>query len=163
MRATCNAPTRMLVQRSIYEHALDVAAAVAKEEIFCPVLSIIPFDTEEEAVAIANDTAYGLTNYVPTTDPERARRVIRRLRSGNVKMNGQSHAASTPFGGHGQSGNSREASTSGLEEYLEVKSANDWNQAWNRIPPGSTKPTDARNARWPPSGTVNVEAISEGI
>ena len=62
---------------------------IAKEEIFGPVLSIMPFDTEEEAIAIANDTAYGLTNYVQTQDVERARRVARRLRSGMVEMNGQ--------------------------------------------------------------------------
>ena len=81
---------------------------IAKEEIFGPVLSIMPFDTEEEAVAIANDTAYGLTNYVQTTDPERARRVARRLRSGMVEMNGQTRGAGAPFGGYGQSGNGRE-------------------------------------------------------
>ncbi|HSH10945.1 MAG TPA: aldehyde dehydrogenase family protein [Ilumatobacter sp.] len=199
---SCNAPTRMLVQSSIYESALEVAAAVAeqttvdiaanegrhigpvvselqwnkiqgliatgesegarllaggtgrpeghevgyfvrptifadvtpdmtiaKQEIFGPVLSIIPFDTEEEAVAIANDTAYGLTNYVQTTDPERARRVARRLRSGMVEMNGQSRGAGAPFGGYGQSGNGREGGTWGLEEFLEVKSVSGWNPA----------------------------------
>ncbi len=197
---SCNAPTRMLVQSSIYENALesatkiaeqttvDIAAnegrhigpvvseaqwnkiqgliargesegarllaggtgrpegheagyfvrptifadvtpdmTIAKEEIFGPVLSIIPFDTEEEAVAIANDTAYGLTNYVQTTDPDRARRVARRLRSGMVEMNGQSRGAGAPFGGYGQSGNGREGGTWGLEEFLEVKSVSGWN------------------------------------
>jgi aldehyde dehydrogenase (NAD+) len=197
---SCNAPTRMLVQSSIYENALEAAAkiaeqttvdiaanegrhigpvvseaqynkiqgliatgesegarllaggtgrpegheagyfvrptifadvtpdmTIAKEEIFGPVLSIIPFDTEEEAVAIANDTAYGLTNYVQTTDPDRARRVARRLRSGMVEMNGQSRGAGAPFGGYGQSGNGREGGTWGLEEFLEVKSVSGWN------------------------------------
>ena len=197
---SCNAPTRMLVQSSIYESALeaatqaaektavDVAAnegrhigpvvseaqwnkiqgliatgenegarllvggtgrpeghdagyfvkptvfadvtpdmTIAKEEIFGPVLSILPFDTEEEAVEIANDTAYGLTNYVQTTDPERARRVARRLRSGMVQMNGQSRGANAPFGGYGQSGNGREGGTWGIEEFLEVKSVSGWN------------------------------------
>ena len=197
---SCNAPTRMLVQSSIYESALeaatqaaertavDVAAnegrhigpvvseaqwnkiqgliatgenegarllvggtgrpeghdagyfvkptvfadvtpdmTIAKEEIFGPVLSILPFETEEEAVEIANDTAYGLTNYVQTTDPDRARRVARRLRSGMVEMNGQSRGANAPFGGYGQSGNGREGGTWGIEEFLEVKSVSGWN------------------------------------
>jgi aldehyde dehydrogenase (NAD+) len=197
---SCNAPTRMLVQSSIYENALDAAAkiaeqttvdiaanegrhigpvvnetqwnkiqgliatgenegarllaggtgrpeghetgyfvrptifadvtpdmTIAKEEIFGPVLSIIPFDNEEEAVAIANGTAYGLTNYVQTTDSERAQRVARRLRSGMVEMNGQMRGAGAPFGGYGQSGNGREGGTWGLEEFLEVKSVSGWN------------------------------------
>ena len=197
---SCNAPTRMLVQSSIYEDALAVAAqiaeqtsvdiaanegrhigpvvsevqwnkiqgliatgenegarllaggtgrpeghdagyfvrptvfadvtpdmTIAKEEIFGPVLSIFPFDTEEEAIEIANDTAYGLTNYVQTTDPERAHRVARRLRSGMVEMNGQARGAGAPFGGYGQSGNGREGGTWGIEEFLEVKSVSGWN------------------------------------
>ncbi len=199
---SCNAPTRMLVQSSIYEDALAVAAqiaeqtsvdiaanegrhigpvvsevqwnkiqgliatgqnegarllaggtgrpeghdagyfvrptifadvtpdmTIAKEEIFGPVLSILPFDTEQEAIDIANDTAYGLTNYVQTTDPDRARRVARRLRSGMVEMNGQARGAGAPFGGYGQSGNGREGGTWGIEEFLEVKSVSGWNPA----------------------------------
>ena len=100
---------------------------IAKEEIFGPVLSIMPFDTEEEAIAIANDTAYGLTNYVQTTDNEKARRVARQLRSGMVEMNGQPRGAGSPFGGYGQSGNGREGGVWGLEEFLEVKSISGWN------------------------------------
>jgi len=100
---------------------------IAKEEIFGPVLSIIPFDTEEEAIAIANDTAYGLTNYVQTQDVDRARRVARRLRSGMVEMNGQSRGAGAPFGGYGQSGNGREGGEWGIEEFCEVKSVSGWN------------------------------------
>ena len=199
---SCNAPTRMLVQSSIYENALEAAAKVAeqttvdiaanegrhigpvvsevqynkiqgliatgesegarllaggtgrpeghdagyfvrptifadvtpdmtiaKEEIFGPVLSILPFETEQEAVEIANDTAYGLTNYVQTTDPERAQRVARRLRSGMVEMNGQMRGAGAPFGGYGQSGNGREGGTWGIEEFLEVKSVSGWTPA----------------------------------
>ena len=103
------------------------AMTIARDEIFGPVLSILPFDTEEEAVAIANDTAYGLTNYVQTTDPARAQRVARRLRSGMVEMNGQSRGANAPFGGYGQSGNGREGGTWGIEEFLEVKSVSGWN------------------------------------
>jgi len=93
------------------------------------VLSIIPFDTEEEAIQIANDTAYGLTNYVQTQDVERARRVARRLRSGMVEMNGQPRGAGAPFGGYGQSGNGREGGEWGIEEFCEVKSVSGWNPA----------------------------------
>lgn len=191
---SCNAPTRMLVERSIYERAVDEARAaaektsvanaadegrhigpvvsevhfnkiqglidkgmsegaelvsggpgrpegleqgyyvkptvfanvnndmtIAREEIFGPVLSIIPFDSEEEAIAIANDTAYGLTNYVQTQDSERAARVARRLRSGMVEVNGQALGAGAPFGGYKQSGNGREGGALGLEDFLEVK------------------------------------------
>ena len=100
---------------------------IAKEEIFGPVLSIMPFDTEDEAIEIANDTAYGLTNYVQTQDVERARRVARRLRSGMVEMNGQSRGEGSPFGGYGQSGNGREGGEWGIEEFCEVKSISGWN------------------------------------
>jgi aldehyde dehydrogenase (NAD+) len=196
---SCNAPTRMLVQRSRYEDALAIAAeiaeqtavdvaanegrhigpvvsevqwnkiqgliatgeqegarllaggtgrpegheagyfvrptvfadvtpdmTIAKEEIFGPVLSIMPFDTEDEAIRIANDTAYGLTNYVQTTDGERARRVARRLRSGMVEMNGQPRGEGSPFGGYGQSGNGREGGVWGIEEFCEVKAVSGW-------------------------------------
>ncbi len=196
---SCNAPTRMLVERSAYEQAVETAAAVAdqtavdlssnegrhigpvaseaqfdkiqrliktgidegarlvagglgrpeghdrgyfvrptvfadvapgmsiaREEIFGPVLSILPFDSEDDAIAIANDTAYGLTNYVQTQDLERARRVARKLRSGMVEMNGQFLGSGTPFGGFGQSGNGREGGVWGLEEFLEVKAVSGW-------------------------------------
>ncbi|KIN63158.1 Aldehyde dehydrogenase [Sulfitobacter noctilucicola] len=99
---------------------------IAQEEIFGPVLSIIPFDTEEEAVAIANDTPYGLTNYVQTTDDEKRRRVARRLRSGMVETNGVGFAQGSPFGGYKQSGNGREGGAFGLEEFLEVKAVSGW-------------------------------------
>ena len=191
---SCNAPTRMLVQRSIYDQAVETAALVAKqttvdlaskeglhigpvvsavqfdkiqklieigidegarlvaggpgrpdglkqgyfvqptvfadvnnamtiarEEIFGPVLTIIPFDNEDDALQIANDTVYGLTNYVQTQDGERAIRMARGLRSGMVEINGQSGGAGSPFGGYKQSGNGREGGVWGLEEYLEVK------------------------------------------
>ncbi len=198
---SCNAPTRMLVERSIYDDAVKTAAevaagvavgpaseegrhigpvvselqfnkiqgliqkgidegakliaggverpdgmengyfvrptvfadvtnemTVAKEEIFGPVLSMIPFDSEEEAVKIANDTVYGLTNYVQTTDSAKARRVARRLRSGMVEMNGQMRGAGAPFGGYKQSGNGREGGVWGLEDFLEVKSVSGWGE-----------------------------------
>jgi aldehyde dehydrogenase (NAD+) len=99
---------------------------IAREEIFGPVLSIIPFDSEEDAVDIANDTDYGLTNYVQTQDGTRANRMARRLRSGMVEMNGTSRSAGAPFGGYKQSGNGREGGVWGLEEFLEVKSVSGW-------------------------------------
>jgi aldehyde dehydrogenase (NAD+) len=196
---SCNAPTRMLVERSIYDQSIETARAVAettevgpaeiegrqigpvvsetqfnkiqdlikhgieenaklvtgglgspdglnrghfvrptifadvspdmtiwKEEIFGPVLCISPFDTEEEAIALANDTPYGLTNYVQTSDKACAQRVARRLRSGMVEMNGKFGSAGSPFGGMKQSGNGREGGAWGLEEFLEVKAVSDW-------------------------------------
>ena len=99
---------------------------IAKEEIFGPVLSIIPFENEEEAIAITNDTSYGLGNYVQTQDKEKARRVARQFRSGGVYINGKGPDPGTPFGGYRQSGNGREGGTWGLEEYLEVKTICGW-------------------------------------
>ena len=99
---------------------------IAKEEIFGPVLSIIPFENEEEAIAITNDTSYGLGNYVQTQDKEKARRVARQFRSGGVYINGKSPDPGTPFGGYRQSGNGREGGTWGMEEYLEVKTITGW-------------------------------------
>ncbi|WP_146347079.1 aldehyde dehydrogenase family protein [Falsiphaeobacter marinintestinus] len=99
---------------------------VAREEIFGPVLTIIPFETEEEAVEIANDTPYGLTNYVQTQDGDRANRMARVLRSGMVEMNGQSRSAGSPFGGMKQSGNGREGGVWGIEDFLEVKAVGGW-------------------------------------
>jgi aldehyde dehydrogenase (NAD+) len=198
---SCNAPTRMLVQREIYDGAVEAAAAVAnmiqvgaasepgrhmgpvvsqlqfdkiqsliqtgidegarlaaggtgrpegvnrgyfvrptvfadvsndmtiaREEIFGPVLSIIPFDSEDEAVGIANDTPYGLTNYVQSQDGARRNRVARRLRSGMVEMNGQPRGAGAPFGGMKASGNGREGGVWGLEDFLEVKAVSGWGE-----------------------------------
>ena len=99
---------------------------IAKEEIFGPVLSIIPFDNEEEAISIVNDTSYGLGNYVQTQDIDKARRVARQFRSGGVYINGNSAEPGTPFGGYRQSGNGREGGNWGLEEYLEVKTICGW-------------------------------------
>ncbi|MBT2132300.1 aldehyde dehydrogenase family protein [Aliiroseovarius lamellibrachiae] len=99
---------------------------IAREEIFGPVMAMIPFDTEEEAVEIANDTVYGLTNYVQTQDGARANRVARQMRSGMVEMNGTSRAAGSPFGGYKQSGNGREGGELGIEDFLEVKAVSGW-------------------------------------
>ena len=99
---------------------------IAKEEIFGPVVSIIPFSNEEEAIKISNDTAYGLTNYIQTTDTKKAQRIARQLRSGMVEINGVSFADGSPFGGYKQSGNGREGGKWGIEEFLEVKSISGW-------------------------------------
>ncbi|MEX3008040.1 aldehyde dehydrogenase family protein [Hoeflea sp. TYP-13] len=191
---SCNAPTRMLVQRSVYEDAIALAGeyarkvvvgdpkqegrhigplvseaqynkvqglinkaieegarvvaggpgrpkgfergyfvkptvfadvdndmTIAREEVFGPVLAMIPFDTEEEAIAIANDTPYGLSAYVQTSDQAKARRVAKQLRAGMVQINGTDHPAGSPFGGYKQSGNGREGGRWGLDDFLEVK------------------------------------------
>ncbi|TVT78131.1 MAG: aldehyde dehydrogenase family protein [Denitromonas halophila] len=196
---SCNAPTRMLVERSIYDQAVATAAQVAqstavdlaanegphigpvvsaaqfdkiqrliqtgidegarlvaggpgkpeghdtgyfvrptvfadvnntmtiaREEIFGPVLSLIPFDSEEEAIAIANDSPYGLTHYLQTQDPARVKRVASALRAGMVEVNGKPLGAGAPFGGYKQSGNGREGGVWGLEDFLEVKAVSDW-------------------------------------
>ena len=99
---------------------------IAKEEIFGPVLSIIPFDTEDEAVKIVNDTSYGLGNYLQTDDKEKAHRVAKKLRSGCVYVNGNAADVGTPFGGYRQSGNGREGGVWGLTEFLEVKNVTGW-------------------------------------
>jgi len=100
---------------------------IARTEIFGPVLSIIPFENEEEAIEIANDTDYGLTNYIQTQDKEKANRVARKLRSGMVDVNGAGIAVDAPFGGFKHSGIGREAGKEGLLEFLEVKSVGGWN------------------------------------
>ena len=99
---------------------------IAKKEIFGPVLSIISFETEEEAIKITNDTEYGLGNYLQTEDKEKAKRVAKKLRSGIVYINGKAADSGTPFGGYRQSGNGREGGIWGLEEYLEVKTITGW-------------------------------------
>ena len=196
---SCNAPTRMLVERSIYDQTVETAAEVAtkigvgpaaepgrhigpvvnktqwvkiqemidtgikegarlvaggsglpegvnrgyfvrptvfadvsndmriaQEEIFGPVLSIIPFETEEEAIQIANDTPYGLTNYVQSQDGAKRNRVARALRSGMVEMNGTSRGQGAPFGGVKMSGRAREGGVWGIEEFLEAKAISGW-------------------------------------
>ena len=104
---------------------------IAKEEIFGPVLSIIPFEDEDEAISIVNDTSYGLGNYVQTQDKEKAKRVARKFRSGGVYINGNSAEPGTPFGGYRQSGNGREGGDWGLEEYLEIKTICGWE--WSKL------------------------------
>ena len=198
---SCNAPSRMLVERPVYDRAVEIAAAhartvkvgnpaedgdhigplvsqaqfdkvqglieiaikegarlvaggpgrpegfnrgyyvrptvfadvtndmtIAREEVFGPVLAMIPFETEEEAVAIANDTPYGLSSYIQSGDPERVRRVARQLRSGMVQVNGAPRAPGSPFGGYKQSGLGREGGRYGIEDFLEVKAVSGWPQ-----------------------------------
>jgi len=100
---------------------------IAKTEIFGPVLSVIPFETEEEAIEIANDTPYGLTNYIQTQDRDKVQRVARKLRSGMVDVNGAGIAVDAPFGGYKHSGIGREAGNEGLIEFLEIKTVGGWN------------------------------------
>ncbi len=192
---SCNAPTRMLVERSIYDKAVEIAAetadsikvgvpneegghmgpvvneaqfnkiqsmiqqgidegarlvaggvgrpeglnrgfyvrptvfadadnemVISRQEIFGPVMCMMPFEDEEDAVRIANDTVYGLTNFVQSGDEAKRQRVARRLRAGMVEMNGKPRGAGAPFGGYKQSGNGREGGHWGLEDFLEVKS-----------------------------------------
>ena len=196
---SCNAPSRMLVQRGVYDQAVETAAEVAKsvtvgnahesgrhigpvvnetqwnkiqdliqagidegaklvaggvgrpeglnkgyfvrptvfadvnnqmriarEEIFGPVLSIIPFEDEADAVRIANDTPYGLTNYVQSQNGARRNRMALKLKSGMVEMNGKPRGAGSPFGGVKASGRAREGGVWGIEEFVEVKSISDW-------------------------------------
>jgi aldehyde dehydrogenase (NAD+) len=111
----------------------DVSSSmrIAREEIFGPVLCMIPFKDEEEAIAIANDSEFGLSGYASSTDVARARRVARRLRTGMVHLNGASTDLSAPFGGYKMSGNGREWGRFGLEDFLEVKAV----MGYRRPPP----------------------------
>ena len=94
---------------------------IAREEIFGPVLSILNYETEDEAIEIANDTPFGLAGFVQSGDPERALKVAKRIRAGRVYLNGAPFDRSLPFGGYKQSGNGREFGLYGFREYLEVK------------------------------------------
>jgi aldehyde dehydrogenase (NAD+) len=94
---------------------------IAREEIFGPVLCIIPYENDDNAIQIANDTPYGLAGFVTSGNVERARRVAKRIRSGNVHINGARVDFAASFGGYKQSGNGREWGEAGLEEFLELK------------------------------------------
>jgi len=94
---------------------------IAREEIFGPVLSMMTYESEDEAIAIANNTTYGLAGYVQSGDIDRARRVAAKIRAGRVYLNGAPVDRSVPFGGYKQSGNGHEQGVFGLEEYFEVK------------------------------------------
>jgi aldehyde dehydrogenase (NAD+) len=102
---------------------------ISREEIFGPVLSILPYETEEQVIGLANDTVYGLSGYVQSGDIEHARKVAAQLRTGNVHLNGAGPDFGAPFGGFKQSGNGREWGEFGLEEFLEVKAVMGYNAA----------------------------------
>jgi len=95
---------------------------IAREEIFGPVLSIISYDNEEDAIRIANDTVYGLAAYIQSTDIQRARRVAARMRAGSVYLNYPAWDTMASFGGYKQSGNGREYADFGIHDFLEIKS-----------------------------------------
>lgn len=100
---------------------VDNKMSIAQEEIFGPVLCMIPYDTEDEGIDIVNDTIFGLNNAVGSEDPHRAVAVARKLRSGTVLINSVAMKLDAPFGGYKQSGNAREWGTFGIEEYLVTK------------------------------------------
>ena len=102
---------------------------VAQQEIFGPVLVMIPYDSEEEAIRIANDTPYGLAGYVQSGDLDHARQVASRIRAGNVHINGASGGFDVPFGGYKQSGNGREWGAHGFTDYLEIKAIEGYDAA----------------------------------
>ena len=108
------------VRPTVFSHASN-DMVIAREEIFGPVLVLIGYEDDDDAVRIANDTPYGLAGYVSAGDPERGRAVARRIRSGQVNLNGARPDFRVPFGGYKQSGNGREWGRHGLEEFLEVK------------------------------------------
>ncbi|MEC9239301.1 MAG: aldehyde dehydrogenase family protein, partial [Pseudomonadota bacterium] len=109
------------VKPTVFSHVTN-DMSIAQEEIFGPVLSLIGYADDDDAVRIANDTVYGLSGYISAGDPERAREVARRIRTGNIHLNGAPVDQQSPFGGYKQSGNGREWGRYGFEEFLEVKS-----------------------------------------
>ena len=113
--------TGWFVQPTVFSD-VDNSMRIAREEIFGPVLVLIPYDTEEEAIAIANDSDYGLAGGVWSADEERAKAVARQIRTGQVEINGGAFNPLAPFGGFKQSGHGRELGLHGLEEFLAVKS-----------------------------------------
>ena len=109
------------VKPTIFSH-VNNEMSIAREEIFGPVLSIIGYEDEDDAVRIANDTNYGLSGYVSSGDLEHARKVARRIRTGMVHLNGAALDNKAPFGGYKESGNGREWGHYGFEDFLEIKS-----------------------------------------
>ena len=116
------------VKPTVFSHVTN-DMTIAQEEIFGPVLSLIGYENDEDAVRIANDTIYGLSGYISSGDPERAKALARRIRTGNVHLNGAPVDPSAPFGGYKQSGNGREWGGYGLDEFLEVKAIMGYNAA----------------------------------
>ena len=116
------------VKPTVFSHVTN-DMTIAQEEVFGPVLSLIGYENDDDAVRIANDTIYGLSGYISSGDPERARALARRIRTGNVHLNGAPVDPSAPFGGYKQSGNGREWGAYGLDEFLEVKAIMGYNAA----------------------------------
>ncbi len=108
------------VRPTVFAH-VDNSMMIAQQEIFGPVLAILPYKDDEHAVEIANDSAYGLASYVQSSDMDRARSIAKQLRSGNVFINGHNHDANAPFGGYKQSGNGREWGDFAFHDFLEIK------------------------------------------
>ena len=108
------------VKPTVFSHVTN-DMSIAQNEIFGPVLSLIGYQDDDDAVNIANDTIYGLSGYVSSGDPERARQIARRIRTGNIHVNGAGVDNQAPFGGYKQSGNGREWGRYGFEEFLETK------------------------------------------
>ncbi|MEM7003898.1 MAG: aldehyde dehydrogenase family protein, partial [Pseudomonadota bacterium] len=115
------------VKPTVFSHVSN-DMTIAQEEIFGPVLSLIGYEDDEDAVRIANETLYGLSGYI-SGDPERAKKIARLIRSGNVHLNGAPVDNNAPFGGYKQSGNGREWGQHGFEEFLEVKAIMGYNAA----------------------------------
>lgn len=126
-RLVCGGPGRpQALQRGFFVRPtifadVEPKMTIAQEEIFGPVLAVIPYETEEQAINIANDTAYGLGGYVFANDPAKGISVGRQIRAGRVFLNGRPSNTAAPMGGYKQSGNGREMGVFGLEEYLEIK------------------------------------------
>ena len=108
------------VKPTVFSHVTN-DMTIAQEEIFGPVLAMIGYEDDDDAVRIANDTVYGLSGYISSEDPERAVKIARLIRTGNVHVNGAPPDQSAPFGGYKQSGNGREWGRFGFEEFLETK------------------------------------------
>ena len=119
-------PKGYYVQPTVFS-GVDNTMTIAREEIFGPVLAIIPYKDEAEAIRIANDSTMGLAAYVQSGNATRARRVARQLRAGMVHINGAGADGKAPFGGYKQSGNGREWGEAGFDEYLETKAVMGWN------------------------------------
>jgi aldehyde dehydrogenase (NAD+) len=109
------------VEPTIFSN-VDSGMTIAEEEIFGPVVSVMPYDTEEDAIRIANQSSYGLSGAVFTQDPEKGMALARRIRTGNVTVNGLNLQVSVPFGGYKESGIGRVGGPEGLEAYQEIKS-----------------------------------------
>ena len=108
------------IKPTVFSHVTN-DMTIAQEEIFGPVLAMIGYEDDADAVRIANDTVYGLSGYISSEDPERARGIARQIRTGNVHLNGAPGDQKAPFGGYKQSGNGREWGRFGFEEFLETK------------------------------------------